>query len=206
MWLFISLPLVAFFAILVIHASSSLDKLKANWNQYRCHPAYIPFAGYIRPDVSTSENFLHCLDLMGNELMKPILDELNALFATIHAALAELTGPLDLIRQMFTRIRKFMLSFANATFSKITASMSVFTHYLLKMKDMMGRYVGQGYVGAYMANVGIDFVVSLVMLVMGIVKTFVYGLLAASFLLALFQPELLVLAITLAALIGASGF
>jgi hypothetical protein len=74
------------------------------------------------------------------------------------------------------------------------------------MKDMMGRYVGQGYVGAYMANVGIDFVVSLVMLVMGIVKTFVYGLLAASFLLALFQPEILVMAITLAALIGASGF
>ena len=41
---------------------------------------------------------------------------------------------------------------------------------------------------------------------LGIVKTFVYGLLAASFLLALFQPEILVFAITLAALIGASGF
>jgi hypothetical protein len=206
MWLFIGLPLVAFFAILVIHASSSLDKLKAKWTQYRSHPAYIPFAGYIRPDISTSENFLHCLDLMGNEMMKPILDELNALFATIHAALAELTGPLDLIRQMFTRIRKFMLSFANATFSKIIASMSVFNHYLLKMKDMMGRYVGQGYIGGYMALVGIDFAISLVMLVMGVIKTFVYGLLAASFILALFQPEILVFAITLAALIGASGF
>jgi hypothetical protein len=206
MWLFIGLPLVALFAILVIHASSSLDKLKENWNEYRCHPAYIPFAGVIRPDVSTSENFLHCIDVMGNELMKPILDELNSLFATIHTALGEITGPLDLFRQMFTRIRKFMLSFTSTTFSKITTSTSVFTHYLLKIKDVINRFIGQGYIGAYMANVGIDFVVSFVMLCMSIIKTFVYALLAISIILALFQPELLILAITLASLIGASGF
>jgi len=206
MWLFIGLPLVSLFAILVIHASSSLDKLKSNWNEYRCHPVYLPFAGFIRPDVSTSENFLHCINLMGSELMKPIMDELNNLFATVHSTLSEVTGPISLFREMFTRIRKFMLSFMSTTFSKITNSTGVFTHYLLKIRDMMNRFIGQGYIGAYLANVGIDFVVSFVMLCISIIKTFVYALLAMSIILAFFQPELLVLAITLASLIGASGF
>jgi len=206
MWLFIGLPLVSLFAILVIHASSSLDKLKSNWNEYRCHPVYLPFAGFIRPDVSTSENFLHCINLMGSELMKPIMDELNNLFATVHSTLSEVTGPISLFREMFTRIRKFMLSFMSTTFSKITNSTGVFTHHLLKIRDMMNRFIGQGYIGAYLANVGIDFVVSFVMLCISIIKTFVYALLAMSIILAFFQPELLVLAITLASLIGASGF
>jgi hypothetical protein len=206
MWLFIGLPLVALAVILVIHASSSLDKLKSNWNEYRCHPVYLPFAGFIRPDVSTTENFLHCIDLMGNELMKPIVDELNSLFGVIHSTLAEVTGPISLFREIFTRIRKFMLSFTSTTFSKITNSTGVFTHYLLKIRDMINKFVGQGYIGAYLANVGIDFVVSFVMLCISIIKTFVYALLAISIILAFFQPELLVLAITLASLIGASGF
>lgn len=206
MWLFIGLPLVALFAILVIHASSSLDKLKSNWNEYRCHPVYLPFAGLIRPDVSTSENFLHCIDLMGSELMKPIMDQLNNLFATVHSTLSEVKGPISLFREMFGRIRKFMLSFMSTTFSKITNSTGTFTHYLLKIRDMMNRFIGQGYIGAYLANVGIDFVVSFVMLCISVIKTFVYALLAMSIILAFFQPELLVLAITLASLIGASGF
>jgi hypothetical protein len=206
MLLFIGLPLVALFAILVIHASSSLDKLKSNWNEYRCHPVYLPFAGFIRPDVSTSENFLHCINLMGSELMKPIIDELNNLFGVIHSTLAEVTGPIGLFREMFIRIRKFMLGFTSTTFSKITTSTGVFTHYLLKIRDTMNRFIGQGYIGAYLANVGIDFVVSFVMLCMSIIKTFVYALLAMSIILAFFQPELLALAITLASLIGASGF
>jgi hypothetical protein len=71
---------------------------------------------------------------------------------------------------------------------------------------MMNRFIGQGYIGAYLANVGIDFVVSFVMLCISIIKTFVYALLAISIILAFFQPELLALAITLASLIGASGF
>lgn len=206
MLLFIGLPLVALFAILVIHASSSLDKLKSNWNEYRCHPVYLPFAGMIRPNVSTSENFLHCINLMGSELMKPIIDELNNMFGVIHSTLAEVTGPIGLFREMFTRIRKFMLGFTSTTFSKITSSTGVFTHYLLKIRDMMNRFIGQGYIGAYLANVGIDFVVSFVMLCISIIKTFVYALLAISIILAFFQPELLALAITLASLIGASGF
>jgi len=206
MYLFIGLPLVSILVMSAIHGYSSLDKVKKNWNEYRCSPAYMPFAGGIRPDITTTSNFMFCIGAMGNEIFKPILDALNALFADIHSALAELSGPLDLFRQLFGKIRSFMLSFMSSTFGKIANSSNVVTHYLLKIKDVMKRFVSQGYFGAYIAKVGIDYIVSFVMLIIGIIKTFVFAMLAISIILALFNPVMLVFAITIASLIGASGF
>lgn len=206
MWLFFGLPALALLAMLILSASSSLDKLKSNWNEYRCHPGFMPFAGEIRPDVSTAENFTYCLGLMGNEIFKPILDVLNNLFADVNSSLGELTSPLALFRQLFVRIRGFMLSFMVTTFGKITNSTGVMTHYLIKIRDILNRFVGQGYIGAFLANVGIDFVMGFVTLCISIIKVFVYALLAISIILALFQPELLVFAITIVSMIGASGF
>ena len=206
MWLFYGLPVFVLFIITVIHASSSLDKLKSNWNEYRCHPMYIPFAGMIRPDVSTDENFYHCIGVMGNEVFKPILDVLNSQFSIIHSTLAELTSPLKLFRALFERIRKFMMSFTSSTFSKITTSTGTFSYYLIKIRDLLKRFAAEGYIAAFLANAGVDFVMSFVMLCMSIIKTFVYAMLAISIILALFQPELLVLAVVIASMIGSSGF
>jgi hypothetical protein len=90
--------------------------------------------------------------------------------------------------------------------SKATGSTSMFLHYLTKIQDVMKRFVAQGYIGAFLIKVLVDFVWSFVTLFISIVKTFVFILLAISFILALFNPALLVLAIVLASLIAASGF
>ena len=192
--------------MLVIHASFSLNKIRQNWDEYRCHPAYIPFAGMIRPDIGTSENFTHCLDRMGTDLFKLLLDPINALFGDIHSSLSEMTTPLKLFRQLFGRMRKFMMSFTISTFGKITSSTSVFVHYLIKIRDVLKRFVGEGYIAAFLVNAGVDFVMSFVYLCISIIKTFVYALLAISIILALFQPEMLAIAITLAALLASSGY
>jgi len=55
-------------------------------------------------------------------------------------------------------------------------------------------------------NAIVDFIWSFVTLFISILKTFVFALLAISIILALFQPELLVVAIVLASMIAASGF
>jgi len=206
MFVIIGIPLIGLLFALIIHGSNSLENLRLHWNEYRCSPAYIPFAGYIRPDISVSDNFMFCIGSMGNEVFKPILDVINSMFADIHSSLGELTKPLDLFRQLFTRIRKFMLGFMGSTFGKITSSTSVFTHYLIKIRDVLTRFAGQGYIAGFLARVGIQFIESFVFLIMGIIKTFVYAMLAISIILALFNPGLLIMMITIASLIGASGF
>lgn len=205
MWLFFGLPLLFIGVALIAHASESQDKIRMDWNQYRCNPMYMPFAGLIRDDTTTSQNFYQCMNLFGNEVLKVPLDSLGSMFSLVTSGITELIKPLPLFRALFGRIRKFMLSFGATTFSKIASSSSVFIHYLIKIRDMMKRFVGQGYIASYLTYLLISFIESFVILFISILKTFVGIMLALSIILALFQPELLAIVLVLASLLAAAG-
>jgi len=110
------------------------------------------------------------------------------------------------MRTIFSKIRKSLLSFAAQTFGKIANSTSAISYILIKIRDVLKRFAGQGWIAVFLTNTLIDSAVSFVMLCISIIKTFVYALLAVSFILALFQPELLVFAIVIASLLGSAGF
>jgi hypothetical protein len=206
MWLFFATPLIALFLMGVVHASESLDKIRLHWNEYRCNPIYIPFAGAIRPDIGVEENFQHCMNMFGQSIFRFVIDAIMLLFKDLVSGLAELTGPLTSARGIFSKIRNAMLSFAAQTFGKITNSMSSITYIIIKIRDVLKRFVGQGWIAVFLSNTLIDSAVSFVMLCISIIKGFVYALLAISFMLALFQPEMLVIAIVFASMLGAAGF
>jgi hypothetical protein len=205
MWLFIGLPILVIFAMLTIHARETLDEIKSNWTEYRCNPAYMPFANIINSETTVGENFSYCLNVLGTEVWKRPLDSLNSMFATTGESLSEITGSLGLFRGMFGRMRKFMLSFTISTLSKAASSTSVFVHYLIKIRDIFQRFVGQGYISAYLTQVIVAFIESFAMLFMSILKTFIYIMLAISFILALFQPQLLAIVLVLTSIVAASG-
>jgi hypothetical protein len=206
MLVIIAATVVAILAMGIVHASSSIEKIKLHWNDYRCNPIYMPFAGYIRPDVDTAENFTYCMNAMAGHFWGYLIDAISQLFSVVTGSLGELATPLVAFRSMFGKIRGGMLSFTASTVSKAASSTSVFVHYLIKIRDVLSRFVGEGYIGAFLVNALIDFIWSFVTLFISILKTFVFALLAISFILALFQPELLVVAIVLASMIAASGF
>jgi hypothetical protein len=198
--------LASVLAILVAHGMGNWEKVKDNWTEYRCNPIYIPVAGFIRPDVSASDNFVYCTNTLAASIWGIVQAQLTSYFGVLGSSLGQLKSPLDLIRWVISRIRKFLFSFMAQTMSKAASSTSVFLHYLAKIQDVMKRFVAQGYIGAFLVQVLVDFIWSFVTLFISIVKTFVFILLAISFILALFNPALLVLAIVLASLIAASGF
>ena len=206
MWLFFGIPVLVIFVMGVIHASESIEKIRLHWNEYRCDPIYIPFAGMIRPDIGVEENFQHCMNMFGQSIFAGVLDVINLMFKDITSSLSEATGPLALMRGLMARIVKMLFSFGAQTFGKITNSMGSMVYILIKIRDILKRFVGEGYIATFLAKAGIDFIYGFVMLLIHIIKIFVYGLLAASIILALFQPELLALAIALAALLAATGF
>jgi hypothetical protein len=206
MLVIIAAILLSIFSMCIIHASTSIKKIKLNWNEYRCNPIYMPFAGSIRPDVDTAENFAYCTNAIAGHFWGFLIDAINQLFSTTASSLGELADPLTDFRGIFSKIRGGMLSFTVATVSKAAGSTSVFIHYLIKIQDVLKRFVGEGYIGAFLINAIVDFIWSFVSLFISILKTFVFALLAISIILALFQPELLVVAIVLASMIAASGF
>lgn len=204
-WLFWTLPIVALLLTGIVHASESLNKVRDNWNEYRCNPIYIPFAGIVRPDVGVELNFQYCVGQMSNEILKVPLDGINSLFSVMGSALSEFSGPLSIFRVMFSKMRGFVLSFTASTMSKAATSTSVFIHYLIKIRDIFKRFVGQGYVSSYLTYLIFAFMEAFVILFLSILRGFVIAMLAISFVLALFQPELLAVTIVLASLLASAG-
>lgn len=191
--------------MMAIHASESLEKMKLHWNEYRCNPVYIPFAGAIRPDITTQENFLFCINQIGDDILKVALDGIHALLGTVTSSLGEFIKPLSTFRGIFTGLRRVVLKFGASTFSKIASSSSVFIHYIIKIQDVLRRFVGQGYIASYLVYVLVSFMESFVKLFLSILKTFVIVMLAISIVLALFQPELLAIVLVLASILSSAG-
>lgn len=204
-WLFWTLPILALFLTGVVHASESLNKIRDNWNEYRCNPIYIPFAGIVRPDVGVDLNFQYCMGQFSNEILKVPLDGINSLFSVMGTALSEFSGPMSIFRVMFSKMRGFVLSFTASTLSKAASSTSVFIHYLIKIRDVFQRFVGQGYISSYLTYLIFSFMEGFVVLFLTILRGFVMTMLAISFVLALFQPELLAITIVLASLLASAG-
>ena len=188
-----------------VHLSESLDDIKSNWNEYRCNPMYIPFAGWVRDDVTTQENFVHCTNQFGKEILKAPLQGIQSMFGVLLSSLFEFTGSIGVFRDMFSRLRKFIISFAASTFSKIATSSGVMVHYMIKIQDILRRFVGQGYIASYLTYIIISFMEGFVILFISILKAFVIAMLIISFVLALFQPQLLVITLVLASILASSG-
>jgi hypothetical protein len=204
MWLFFILPLFVITTALLFHASYSIDAVKADWINYRCNPLYMPFAGMISENVSVAENFEYCMGLMRAEAIKAPIDGVHAIMSTVTEAVSEIAGPLDLFRLMFSRLRLFMLSFTSTTLGKATNSSSVFIAYLIKIRDILQRFAGQGYIASFIAYVSISFIESFVTLCITVIRGFVYAMLSIAIVLALFQPEILALVIDIAAMLAAA--
>ena len=204
--IFIVTTIVAIVASTYLFALAQVDHIKKNWSKYRCNPIYIPFAGMIRPDIGVESNFQHCMNVFGQDIFKFIIDAIHSMMGDLTSGLSEFTSSLSPMLSIFSRMRKVIFSFGAQTFGKIINSMSSLTFIIIKIRDILKRFVGEGYIAAFLAQTGMDFIISMVMLLVSIIKAFVYALLAISIILALFQPEMLVLAVILASLIGASGF
>jgi hypothetical protein len=205
MYLFFGLPILAIFIMVAVHASHSLEEMKLHWNEYRCNPVYMPFAGSIRPDVTTDQNFLFCINQFGDDILKVSLDGLHALLGTVTSSLGEFVKPLSTFRGMFSMIRNVILKFTASTFSKIASSSSIFVHYTIKIQDVLKRFVGQGYIASYLVYVLVSFMEAFVKLFITVMKTFVFVMLAISFMLALFQPEILAIVLVLASILASAG-
>jgi hypothetical protein len=203
--LFVGAFVLALLATGYVHATGNIVKLRANWSENRCNPLYMPFASWIDETVDTADNFQHCIGILGKDVLAAENDVFGTLMSILNEALSVLLSPLKLVRGIITRIRKFVLSFTTSTIGKATGPVSMFGYYLNKIQDILRRFVGQGYIAAMFGATTVGLIESFVTVVITVIKGFVMAMLAISVILALFQPELLVIVLTLASLLSAAG-
>ena len=147
----ITIVLLIVFIYLIIYFSivNNIQSLKTDWENKKCNPAYMPFAGMINNTSADTSNFQYSLNNFNNciqeiskeaaqDAMKPVndlVDEESAIFAAFNNIFKSLIG---YFAGLLDSIREFMEKFYNALlngsveFSKIT----------IKMKDIFGKLIG----------------------------------------------------------------
>jgi len=204
-WLFWAAPVIAIIGIMLANAYGNLRQLEENWSEYRCNPIYMPFAGLVDSSTGTAGNFQHCMNLMGQGIIAGLTDALGSQFSMIAEALQAIENPLSIFRVMLTAIRKFVISFATSTLSKANGPLSMFVYYLNKINDIIRRMVGEGYLAAFFGISTVSFIEGFVSLCLAVIKGFVFAMLLIAIILALFQPEILVIVLVIASSLAAAG-
>ena len=200
MYLFLAVNALVIGTLVYIQISNNIQTLRNNWSQYRCNPVYMPFAGFIDEDGAAG-NFRKCMNLMGKDLVGGMTDIFGAQLALVISSLTDIMNPLKLFRSLFTRIRKFILSFTNSTLQKASGPLSAFSFLLVKIQDLLRKMSASGYVSAFFGLTAISFIEGFISLFMNVVKAFVIAMLVIAVVLAFFNFPLLALVLFLASLL-----
>lgn len=131
--IFIALYISSFLAI-------GLKKIKENWDQYRCSPMAMPFAGYLGFDAL--ENFTFCIGKIQSGLMntflKPIFSNLNIL--------GDVAGSIvGSIRSLTTLMSNMNVGFGMASFdilSMFKGIMVKMQYFIVNIKDVFAKFGG----------------------------------------------------------------
>jgi hypothetical protein len=201
-YIFIGTFLITLGFIFYFYLLSNIGSMRNEWSLYRCNPLYMPFASWIDPSESADGNFRKCMNLMGKDLVSSMTDIFGTQIALIFEALSEILNPLKMFRNLFARIRKFILSFTNTTLQKANGPLSAFSFLLVKIQDLLRKMSASGYISAFFGLSFVSFIEGFVSLFIAIIKGFVIAMLIIAVALALFNAPLLAIVVYIASLLA----
>ena len=137
----ISIILVVFFVCSYYYIQIHMTYLRQNWNDYKCHPGVMPFAGQIKltpgmtPMEFTSSNFSYCLNKVLEDVVKrfmePILN-MNKVILQIFEAVVE---AFKVVEKVFKKIKNIFESIIKYILSKTVSIIVPFQKTLILIKD-----------------------------------------------------------------------
>jgi len=201
-YIFIGTFLITLGFIFYFYLLSNIGSMRNEWSLYRCNPLYMPFASWIDPSETADGNFRKCMNLMGKDLVSSMTDIFGTQIALIFEALSEILNPLKMFRNLFARIRKFILSFTNTTLQKANGPLSAFSYLLVKIQDLLRKMSASGYISAFFGLSFVSFIEGFVSLFIAIIKGFVIAMLIIAVALALFNAPLLAIVVYIASLLA----
>ena len=135
-------------AYLKIRANAKM--IRVNWPNYRCNPAYIPFAGMImKPNDSlqdqiqfANENFEYCvqneLKSISSMFMEPLYYTQSVATSAVHG----IATALDAMRTLINSIRDALSSIIADIMGRVLNVMQPVVGMMLSARDLMGKIQG----------------------------------------------------------------
>lgn len=147
-WITILLIITTIFIVLYNAYKSVIQQVKLNWNEYRCSPIYLPFAGIIMPEKdksfmdTTVENFQYCIQ-------SDISAVFNIIMMPFEFAAYVLVDSIDIVTSIFVAIASFTQwiqemvgEIYSELFNKIIYVITPIMNILLRFRDITSKSNG----------------------------------------------------------------
>ena len=140
--------IIIIYTIVYLKIKLNINNIRKNWVNYRCNPAYIPFAGFINKpnDMSkfeyTKQNFDFCtmriLESVSNDFTNPISYLQNLIFLILKS----ISESLNLMRKMFNSIRDNVSNITKNIMARIMNIIIPYIAMILNIRDLISKING----------------------------------------------------------------
>lgn len=147
-WKIIILIIFIFITSSYYYILNNLQPIKNNWNEEKCNPAYIPFAGIIHNKKGdeiykfTSDNFIGCtqtiLEKVTQYAFLPFYYAINVIYNILFAVL----NALGAIREMFYKLRNNARNITSIIFDRIFNITAPILEIFINIKSIISKFVG----------------------------------------------------------------
>jgi len=154
------------------YIKANLEPLKQDWNNVKCHPGVIPFAGMINKDPndtvfqSTTKNFSVCTNLILKSIVDIFTKPISGIVGTLNAIFKKLAGSGGAIQHLFARAFQQIAKLMNYFISRIASVLIPIQKLFINIKDSLNKmngvlstllftlvaqfYAFKSYIGAFM--------------------------------------------------------
>ena len=140
-----SILIILIFAIINIISilGIGLAQIKKNWNEYKCMPIIIPFAGIVGPEGSTPETaFTDCIQNIQTNFISDMLGPVYTVFSEMNGIGEELSKFISMASGMSNIFKGSFLSGSIGIVDMIKNISVGLTRMSIKLKDIINKMIG----------------------------------------------------------------
>lgn len=189
LWVTVIIIILFFIAITYFYIMNNIKPILADWDNQKCNPAVIPFAGLINngkdttPFEFTGQNFTYCIQGILSNITAYAFQPFYYLMKVMTDAFSELGNALNGVRAQFDKIRTAMDTFSTETMGRTLNITMPIVQMMINIKDMGAKVMGilsaslYTLMGSYLAMKSlflfiIDLIITILIILAGIIAAF----------------------------------
>ena len=134
--------------ITYIHIKINIEQIRADWNNQKCKPNIMPFAGMINAPANTSKmeyaekNFAECTQNILTDITDIALIPVHYTISIVTATVGEIMSIVNDMRELVNKIRKSVADITSDIMSRILNVMTPLIETIITTKSMLGKSNG----------------------------------------------------------------
>lgn len=147
-WLTVILLLVFFISTTYFYVLNHIEPILADWDNQKCSPSVIPFAGLINKKSGmsafdyTGSNFTGCIQSILTNITADAFQPIYYLMKTFTDEFQSLSNALNSIRAVFDRIRNSVAEVSADIMSRTLNVTMPLVQFMIDIKSLIGKVIG----------------------------------------------------------------